>query len=53
MKNKSQIIQSVLLLQQNKIIIYNIQIITAIRVIINNELKNIIQAEYLKDKQAQ
>ena len=46
-------IQSVLSQQQNKIIIYNTQIITVIMIITNSELKDIIQAEYLKNKQAQ
>ena len=41
-KNKSQTIQSVLSLQQNEIIIYNTQIITAIMIIINKKLNNII-----------
>ena len=50
-KNKSQMIQSVLLQQWDEIIIYNTWTITAIMIIINNELKDIIWAEYLKDKQ--
>ena len=49
-KNKSQIIQSVLSQQQNKIIMYNTQIITTTIIIINSELKDIIQAGYLKNK---
>ena len=39
--------------QQDKTIIYNTQIITAIMMIINCELKDIIWTGYLKDKQAQ
>ena len=53
MKNKPQMIQSVLLQQQNKIITYNMWTIAAIIIIINEELENIIQTEYLKNKQAQ
>ena len=49
-KNKSQMIQSVLSQQQNKTIIYNTQIITATMIITNNKLKDIIQAGYLKNK---
>ena len=42
MKNKSQTIQLVLSQQWDKIIMYNIWTITAILIIINNELKDII-----------
>ena len=42
MKNKSQTIQLVLSQQQNETITYNTWIITAIMIIINNELKDII-----------
>ena len=41
-KNKSQTVQSVLLQQKNKIIIYNTQIIITTMIIINNKLKSII-----------
>ena len=50
MKDKSQIIQSVLSQQQDETITYNTQTITAIMMIINHDLKDIIQTEYLKDK---
>ena len=53
MKNKSQTIQSVLSQQQNETIIYNTWIITAIMMIINCELEDIIWTGYLKNKQAQ
>ena len=53
MKNKSQMIQSVLSQQWDEIITYNTQTITTTMIIINNELKNTIWAGYLKDKQAQ
>ena len=46
-------IQSVLSQQWDEIIIYNTQIIAAIMMITNCELKDIIQTGYLKDKQAQ
>ena len=51
-ENKSQTIQLVLSLQQNKRIIYNWQIITGIMIISNDMLEDIIQKEYLKNKQA-
>ena len=41
-KDKSQTIQSVLSLQQNEIIIYNMQTITATMIIINNRLEDTI-----------
>ena len=53
MKNKSQTRESVLALQKNERIIYNHRILATIIVIINNKLKNIIQKEYLKNKQTQ
>ena len=53
MKNKPQTIQSVLLQQQDKTITYNTQTIITTMIIINSELKNIIWAGYLKNKQAQ
>ena len=53
MKNKSQTRESVLALQKNERIIYNHRILAATIIITNNELKNIIQKEYLKNKQTQ
>ena len=53
MKNKFQIIELILLLQQNKQIIYNTRIITMTLLISNNELEEVIYYRYLKDKQAQ
>ena len=49
-KDKSQTIQSVLLQQWDKTIMYNKQTIVTIIIITNNKLKDIIWAEYLKDK---
>ena len=53
MKNKPQTIQSVLSQQWDGTITYNTQTITAIMMIINHKLKDIIWTGYLKDKQAQ
>ena len=53
MKNKSQTRESVLALQKNKRITYNHRILTITMIITNDELENIIQNEYLKNKQAQ
>ena len=53
MKNKSQIRELVLALQKNEKIIYNYRILTIIMIITNDELENIIQNKYFKNKQAQ
>ena len=53
MKNKSQTRESVLALQKNERIMYNHRILAVIIVITNDELENIIQDKYLKNKQAQ
>ena len=53
MKNKSQTIESVLSLQKNGEITYNTRTIAVTLLISNNELKEVICHDYLKDKQAQ
>ena len=53
MKNKSQTRESVLALQKDERIMYNHRILAVTIVITNDELKNIIWDEYLKNKQAQ
>ena len=53
MKNKSQTRESVLALQKNKRIMYNHRILAVTMIITNNKLENIIQDEYLMNKQAQ
>ena len=53
MKNKSQTRESVLALQKNRRIIYNHRILVIIIIITNDELENIIQDKYLKNKQVQ
>ena len=53
MKNKSQTRESVLALQKNRRITYNYRILAIIMIITNDELENIIQDEYFKNKQAQ
>ena len=53
MKNKSQTRESVLALQKDERITYNHRILAVTMIITNDELENIIQNEYLKDKQAQ
>ena len=50
MKNKPQIIQSVLSQQQDRIIMYKTWTIITTIIIINNKLKSTIWAKYLKDK---
>ena len=52
MKNKFQTTKLILLLQQNEQITYNTRIITAILLISNNKLEEVIQYRYFKDKQA-
>ena len=53
MKDKPQTRESVLALQKDERITYNHRILAVTIVITNNELENIIQDEYLKNKQAQ
>ena len=53
MKNKSQTRESVLALQKNERITYNHRILAVMMIITNDKLENIIQDEYLKNKQAQ
>ena len=53
MENKLQTRESVLALQKDGRITYNHRILAATMVITNNELEDIIQDKYLKDKQAQ
>ena len=52
-KNKSQTQESVLALQKDERIMYNHRILAVMIIITNDELENIIQNEYLKDKQTQ
>ena len=53
MKNKLQTRESVLALQKDERITYNHRILTVTIIITNDELENIIQDKYLKNKQAQ
>ena len=53
MKNKPQTRELVLALQKDRRIMYNYRILAITMIITNDELENIIQDRYLKNKQAQ